>query len=469
MKKLLFISMIISLCILLPLVGCVGEASHVEIEPTLSVATPSPIKVTLSQSPTGTLSNTATFTPETELASTSTLEPSAKATSIPPTSRPPIPILLQANMSTTSIVCSQVKAYVNIQQETNNESWELMDFVFDSEGVIDFLMWSDRPYPGPTPTPFVGPIEGGGVPPSEFSRSSRVLLKRQTWNFNSGSLVESLVTSQDAILSPCDHDCPLDVISVAPDNSWQLLQITDASDEYQGLWLANQETVTNLIPYVPVDSQWQWSSDSRLLWLIYTLHDKSGESYGSESMVVDLTAPNSPRIVFQSWGENQYQLQSPPNLLSPDDYNLVFSPVEKTVLLYKHIGSSSRIPPDNLLDVYAMDITQNPPQLLNTYEARYPFLIDWSDTLQDFIILELNETGAIIYTLNNDNVYEIPMEVLKQMPEVLGMDGQFRINFSDAVDVISLNINLEGVAISPAKEHVVLMSWNRAWSFSCLD
>lgn len=469
MRKLLYISVIVSLGILFILVGCVGEVAHIETEPTFSVATPSPIQVTLPQATTEIPSNTTTFVPETKLASTSTLEPSAKATSIPPTPTPPIPILLEANTSTTSIVCSQVKAYVNIQQETNNKSWELMDFVFDNEGVIDFLMWSDRPYPDPTPTPFVGPIEGGGVPPSEFSRSSRVLLKGHTWDFNSGSLVESMVTGQDAIQSPCDYDCPLDVISVAPDNSWQLLQITDTPDEYQGLWLVNQETVTNLISYVPVDSQWQWSSDSRLLWLIYTLHDKNGESYGSESMVVDLTEPDLPRFVFQSWGENQYQLQSPPNLLSPDDYNLVFSPVEKTVLLYKHIGSSSRIPPDNLLDVYAMDITQNPPQLLNTYEARYPFLIDWSDALQDYIILELSSTGAIISTLNSNIVYEIPMKVLKQMPEILGTDGQFRTDFSDDVDVISLNINLERVAISPALENMVLMSWNKAWAFSCSD
>ena len=221
-----------------------------------------------------------------------------------------------------------------------------------------------------------------------------------------------------------------------------------------------------MIPYVPVSSQWKWSNDGRMLWLIYTLQDIDGETYASESMIVDLTTPVSPQIVFQSWDSNQSQS---PNLLSPDEYELIFSPVDKTVLSYEFIASSEPNPPDDLLEVYRIDVSQNPPQLLDTYEAHYPFLIDWSDTLQDFLVLELSSTGAVLYTLNKNVVYEIPMSVIEQMPQVLGMDGQIRTDFSAEVNMMSLHSNLKRVAISPNLQHVVLMSRNRAWAFSCSD
>lgn len=447
MRKSVFASMLISLCLLLPLVGCMGEDAHFETEPMLSLATLAPTRTLSVPSSTETAPATATATAEPESDSTPTPEPSVTATTIPHTPTPAMPVLLEANTAVAPIVCSQFKSYINIQQETNNVSWRLMDFVFEKEDVITFLMWSDRPYPGPTPTPIVGPIEGGGVPPGEFSMSKRRLLKGQTWEFNNDTLVESPVTTQSAMNNPCDQDCPLEVVGVAPDNSWQLLQITDAPADYQGLWLVNEESALNLIPYVPSSSQWQWSSDSQMLWLVYILHDNSGESYGSESMVVNLTAPALPQITFRSWDETGYQSQSPPTLLSPDEYTLVFSPVDKTVLLYEHMGSFSLTPPDNPVDVYIIDVTQNPPQLLDTYKARYPFLIDWSDTLQDFVILELSTTGAVIYTLNNDVVYEIPMGVLK-------------------------NINLDlgrRVAISPDQKNIVLMTSTNAWAYSCSD
>lgn len=455
MRKLLFISICMNLCILLPLVSCTAEGSHVEIKPTLPSATLSPTPVTLLQSTIEITSVIATPMPESELINVPTLEPPDTTTPTATSTMAALPHLTNATIS--PLVCSEVKSFINIQQKTNNVSRRLMDFVFEQEDALTFLMWSDRPYLDSTPTPPTGL-------PTELGRSHRVLLKGQTWDLNNGQLVESSITEQNATQNPCDQNCLLEVVSIAPDNNWQLLQITTAPADYQGLWLVNQKTVQNLVPYVPPNSKWRWSNDSHMLWLTYTLVDISGESYGSESMVVDLTVPDSAQIVFQSWDVNQA-----PNLLSPDEYDLVFSPTDKTVLSYEHIGSSDLIPPDNQLDVHIIDVAQNPPQLLDTYQVHYPFLIDWSDTLQDFLILELDTTGASIYTLSNDVVYEIPMVVLKQMPEVLGMDGQFRKDFSDEVDVISLNINLERIAISPTLEHVVLMSRNRAWAFSCSD
>jgi hypothetical protein len=469
MKKLLFAAMFISLCIFLSLVGCMGEGFQVGVEPTVSVATLSPTPMASLQSATETAFVIATATTKSEPVSTPTLEPSATDTPIPPTPTPTMPTLLQPNTAATPIMCSQFKSYINIQQETDNARW-LMDFVFEQEDVITFLMWSDRPYPGPTPTPFVGTIEPGGPPPGEFSQSRRVLLKGQTWDFNRETLVETPVTEQDAIQNPCDQDCPLEVIGVAPDNSWQLLQITEAPAEYQGLWLVNEETVYNLVPYVSIFSDWRWSADSRMLWLFYMLQDRGGETYGSERLVVDLAAPALPRIVFRSWDAGQWQWL---NFLPPsrDGYEFVFSPADKTVLAYEFFGAPSLIPEDNRLYVYHIDFSADPPHLQDVYEARFPTLIDWSESLQDFVVTELSSAGAAIYALNHEVVYEIPMEVvIGQMPQLLGRDGQTRTDFDAEEIMLRFYWNIERVAISPDLQHVVLMSERgEAWAFSCLD
>ncbi len=462
--------MFISLCIFLSLVGCTGEGFQVGIEPTVSVATLSPTPMASLPSTTETALTTATATAKPEPVSTPTVEPPATVTPIPPTPTPTMPALLQPNTATTPVVCRQFKSYINIQQETNNARW-LMDFVFEQEDVITFLMWSDRPYPESSPTPVITPISEGGGPPyplGELSQSRRVLLKGQTWDFNTGTLVETPVTEQDAIQNPCDQDCPLEVIGVAPDNSWQLLQITEAPAEYQGLWLVNEETVYNLVPYVPIFSDWQWSTDSRMLWLLYMLQDGSGETYGSERMVVDLAAPALPRIVFQSWDADQSQWL---NFLPPsrDGYGFVFSPADKTVLAYEYFGAPSLIPQDNRLYVYHIDFSADPPHLQDVYEARFPTLIDWSEALQDFVVTELSSAGAAIYALNHEVVYEIPMEVIKHMPRLVGVDGQIRTDLNTEIDITALYLRLERVAISPDLQHVVLVSDSEAWAFSCLD
>jgi hypothetical protein len=472
MRKLLFVFMFIGSGILLLLAGCTGEGFQVEIEPTAPVATLSPTPVAALPSATETALATAIATAEPEPVSTPTLEPSAMATPILPTPTPTIPALLQPNRATMPVVCRQFKSYINIQQETNNVSNWLMNFVFEQEDVITFLMWSNRPYPESSPTPVITPVSEGGGPPyplGELSQSRRVLLKGQTWDFNTGTLVETPVTEQDAMQNPCDQDCPLEVIGVAPDNSWQLLQITEAPAEYQGLWLVNEETVYNLVPYVPFFSDWRWSADSRMLWLLYTLQYIDGETYGAEDMVVDLATPALPRIVFRSWDAGQWQWL---NYLPPsrDGYEFVFSPADKTMLAYEYFGAASLIPQDNRLYVYHIDFSADTPHLQEVYEARFPTRIDWSEALQDFVVTELSSAGAAIYALNHEVVYEIPMEVIKHMPRLVGVDGQIRTDLNTEIDITPLYWRLTRIAISPDLQHVVLMSERgEAWAFSCSD
>jgi RHS repeat-associated protein len=321
-----------------------------------------------------------------------------------------------------------------------------MDYFFEDDNNITFLIWSDRPNFDTRPFPI---------------NYAWVQLTGLTWDFKYNVFTESSITEQQPMQKPYLEDYPVEVVGVSPNNEWQLLQITEAPEAYQGFWLVNKKTVTQIVPYVPSSIKWQWSNDSEMLWLIHTIHDISGDSYAIQSVVVDLAGTDAPQTVFNSWDTDMS-----PNLLSPTEpepYELVFSPAHKTVLSYKNIEVDEALL-NQPLTVYSLDVSQNPPQQIEVFEVTPPFFIDWNDTLQDFVIIELSETGGEIYTLDRSFVYKIPIEIIKQMPNLLGENDQGR---TDANVAAYLNANLKGIGISPDLHHVVLMMRNKAWAFSC--
>ncbi len=147
----------------------------------------------------------------------------------------------------------------------------------------------------------------------------------------------------------------------------------------------------------------------------------------------------------------------------PEPYELVFSPAHKTVLSYQIIQFDEALL-NQPLTVYLLDVSQSPPQQTDVFAITPPFFIDWNNTLQDFVIIELSETGGEIYTLDRSFVYEIPIEIIRQMPNLLRANDQDRTNASLAA---YLNANLISIGISPDLHHVVLMMSYEAWAFSC--
>lgn len=319
-----------------------------------------------------------------------------------------------------------------------------MDYFFEDENKITFLIWSDRPDFDTRPFPI---------------NYSWMLLRGLSWDFKDGVYTEHSITDQQPLQMPYPEDYPIEVVSVSPNNEWQLLQITEAPEEYQGFWLVNQETVTHIIPYGPTLIDWQWSDDSEMLWFFHTLHDISGDSYGSQRVRVDLTGTDAPQIVFSS----RDTAMKPDSLLPSESYGLVFSPAHKTVLSYELLNIDEALL-NQPVTVYMFDVSHNPPQQIETFELTPPFSIDWSDTSQNFVIIELSETGAEIYTLDRSFVYQIPIEIIRQMPNFLSENDQGR---TDANVSAYLNVNLRVIGISPDFHHVVLMTRSKAWAFSC--
>ncbi len=419
------------------LMGCTSQVSPLTEEtmlPTVTVLTTEPTK-------------TATADAESTSLATPTREPVVTATwTVAPTITvtPTVVATPTVLYPTSLMVCDQVPTYINIQEEMNNRAHRFMDYFFEDENKIAFLIWSDRPNFDTRPFPI---------------HYDWMLLKGLTWDFKHNGFTERSITDQQPIQKPYIEDYPVEVVSVSPNNEWQLLQVSEAPEEYQGFWLVNQETVTQIVPYVPSLIDWKWSDDSEMLWLFHTLHDISGDSYAGQSVRIDLTGADAPQTVFNSRDNDM----SPGLLLPSESYRLVFSPSHKTVLSYEVINIDEALL-NHPLPVKMFDVSQNPPQQIEAFAITPPFFIDWSNTLQDFVIIELSDTGGEIYTLDRSFVYEIPIEIIKQMPNFLGANDQER---TDANVAAYLNVNLEGVGVSPDLQHILLMTRNKAWAFSC--
>jgi hypothetical protein len=422
------------------LMGCTPQVSpsiEEALLPTVTVLAMESTKIT----PTSAESTlVATPTPEPVVTATWIVTPTIIAT---PTIVS-IPTIVPTGSPTSLMVCDQLPAYVNVQEEMNNRTHRFMDYFFEAENKIAFLIWSDRPNFDTRPFPI---------------HYDWLLLKGVTWDFKGDVFTERSVTDQQPLQMPYPEDYPIEVVGVSPNNQWQLLQVTEAPEEYQGFWLVDQETVTQIVPYVPSLIDWKWSDDSEMLWLFHTLHDVSGDSYAGQSVRIDLMGTDAPQTVFTSRETDM----SPSLLLPSESYQLVFSPVRKTVLSYELINIDEALL-NHPLPVKMFDVSQNPPQQVEAFEVTPPLFIDWNDALQDFVIIELTETGGEIYTLDRSFVYKIPIEIIKQMPNFLGANDQER---TDANVAAYLNVNLIGLGISPDLNHVVLMTRNKAWAFSC--
>ncbi|MBK6710059.1 MAG: hypothetical protein IPG51_06920 [Chloroflexi bacterium] len=423
------------------LMGCTAQVSLTEETlPTVTILPTEPTKIATADAESTLV---VIPTPEPVVTAAWTVAPTITAT---PTVAP-TPTVVPTGSPTSLMVCDQVPAYINAYEAMNNRKHQLMDYFFEDENKITFLIWSDRPNFDTRPFPI---------------NYAAMLLKGATWDFKSDVFTERSITDQQPLQMPYSEDYPVEVVGVSPNNEWQLLQVSEAPEAYQGFWLVSQETVTHIIPYVPASINWQWSDDSELLWLVHGLYDISGESYAIQRVVIDLTGIDAPQTVFSSRDTDMS-----PNLFSSDSpnppYQVVFSPAHKIVLSYKDIDFDESLL-NQPLTVYSLDVSQNPPQQIEAFEVPSPFFIDWNETLQDFVIIELSETGGEIYTLDRSFVYKIPIEIIKQMPNFLGENDQER---TDANVAAYLNANLIGIGISPDLQHVVLIMRGEAWAFSC--
>lgn len=304
---------------------------------------------------------------------------------------------------------------------------------FESEQVITFEGWAPRSEPvamPPTVESALGESRGAFA-------SSRIQLRSGQLDLANGRLSSRLLAVGEALSNPCSQQCPLEVIGQSPDGQWQLMQVTDWLEEEMGIWLGSSEGATRLVAYVPSSPQWQWSTDSTLLWLTYPDAD-----YGAHAVTVWLDTPPTIRIT-------DYQ-----DVLNPSLYFLAYSPLDSTVRSVPsfELGNArtEEVFSVSLTDVFGkVNGIQTMPGIIAT---------NWNEATQSFVAQVVTADGISFQELPEGKRLLIPNDNLASLFP----------SFTDARRSLPFGISAANdSAVSETGDRLALINSGELWIFEC--
>lgn len=349
---------------------------------------------------------------------TSTVE--ATPTSVPMKSETtPTIELIETPLSNSQsrLICSGPPARFDIQSVLDVYNFSYLYFL-DEETLL-FRGWAPRPVPktsvettAPSPSATQDPSTLGGFV------SARVLLKGGQINLTTGDIISSTLDFTPLLNNPCNANCPIEVIGESPDQQWQLVQISDASESQIGFWILTKNQAIRLVDYVPSASIWQWAEDSSLLWLVHT----TGE-HGADSLVIEL---DEPLITTRSEAGSD-------NPLDATYYFLAFSPQDKTVVSTD--DPFERGLPDKD-EVYIFDLAQSLLHPVETQTISGITNVVWNEATQNYLLSIVQEDGTEIRTLDGEVFVRIPEYQMPRLKFALSPSGTYLAIGYGAVDGI---------------------------------
>lgn len=306
-----------------------------------------------------------------------------------------VPLKSPTNTPTTEtdlvFVCPNPPQQFNIQEHLDIIDIRQLSFINDETIIFDG--WATRPKPEETD-------EADSTQSVDLfapNKSARVWHKAGQLNLTTGAVVSRTLDFTPLINQPCDEKCVLDILSQSPNNEWQLVQISDGQNNQDGVWLVDQEEKIQLLPYVPRSSNWQWSTDSSLLWYVHDL-----EEVGTGAIIVLLNDLEAI-VNVGSYGTD--------NPLNPTSYLTAFSPTNKTILsTVSWAGIEST--PDV---IYLSDLTQNPVKTVATRAVPGVRTVVWDETTQMYLLVVIKEDGLEIQDVDGVVLTKVPLDVFETL------------------------------------------------------
>lgn len=394
--------------------GCV--ASEIEPEtPTYNIS---------EESTTVSISSTLNVTP-TNISEEATITPPSISTMV---ATPTLPVLeTQPSHLNTLRLCSIPPTAFNYREELGISF--ITDLRFINEDLLTFEGWA----PGQVAISTVAPEDI--QPPSTLGSGSFLLsLKAGGLDLTSGNLFTRTLDFAPLLNNPCQEQCTVEIWGQSPDTRWQLIQVSTGIPEEIGVWLVNQGDKIQLVPYVPPGSNWQWATDSSLLW--YTFYDRE---YGVYADAIPLKSPL--HINFYDRVEN--------DVMNPLTNIIAFSPQDKTLLSTEQEAGFN--------ELHTIDLTKNPPTVASTQVITDLVALRWNEATQSFLLEIIRKDGLEFREMGGKSLV-IPMELLyKLYPSVAKGDVE-----------IQEIAPKEHFAISPSGAHLAIAYKNGEIEiFSC--
>lgn len=305
-------------------------------------------------------------------------------------------------------VCAAPPQEFNVREALN---MSILYLRFENEKLLTFEGWTEGSEPVVTPiTPEPTPEMRPG--PNIYTR--RLIVGGQL-NLPEGQFSQRPLSLDSLLNNPCGEACPLEIIGQSPNREWQLIQVHDWLVEKSGIWLVGKKEMIRLIPYI-THLQWQWATDSSLLWIVY-----NDPELGGYTLVAQLDNP----IVIRGTGPITEDL---PYLLDPWYFIVAFSPVDKVAISTTSF-EFPRLDSDELFTINLTDtftVTDSPriiPGIVTT---------NWNEGTQSFLLEVVTESGSgvEIQDMSENTLITIPrstLEMFHSLPNEGPLEPFFRI------------------------------------------
>lgn len=416
-KKLVFTLLIIVLISFL--LACRGPHKSLSLTSTMNSAsteTRTPLNATTTNTAPQPKENVVVFA-TTELVATILPSPSSIVISTPtvePTISP------EANEMVNT--CVTIPIRFDLKNQTGIYSLSQISFLDDQ--TIMFSGWARRDLPTPevitTPTTSLNLNED--IVPSDW-----ITLKWGQLNLPNGEVIIQRPAFTPLLHNPCPGGCLLDVIGQSPDNKWQLVQVSSSLSDELGFWLVGQDEAIRLVNFVPTFSNWQWASDSSMLWLVHSLYE-----YGLQSLIVRLDLM-PPVILLEEQQINP--------LFDATRYVSAFNPMAKSILLT--VSEDAGADTDELI---AFDLTESYTQAISTTIIDGLKGVVWNEATQDYLLVVIQEDGLAVTDVDGEILVQVPMETLEIMFPAL----------SNSDLALGLFLPNDSYALSPSGHYLVI-------------
>jgi hypothetical protein len=239
--------------------------------------------------------------------------------------------------------------------------------------------------------------------------------------------------------NPCGEVCPLEIIGQSPNREWQLVQVHDWLVEKSGVWLVGKNEMIRLIPYI-THLQWQWATDSCLLWIVY-----SDPELGGYTLVAQLDNP----VVTRGTGPITQDL---PYLLDPWYHIVAFSPIGKVAIS----TTSFEFPQLDSDELFTINLTDTFTVTASPRVIPGIVTVNWNESTQSFLLEIVKESGVEIQDMSGNTLIVIPrntLEMFHSLPDEGQLEPHFRIG--------------DSYALSPSGAKFAVVNGSRLLLFEC--
>lgn len=334
-------------------------------------------------------------------------------------------------------ICAKLPRRFNFRDTLNINYITHLRFV--NEELLTFEGWSPRPALEARTRLSATSTASESLPIPGPNVSFRILLAAGQLNLASGELVTRTLDFAPLLSNPCGELCPLEILGQSPNEEWQLVQVSDWSENKIGIWLINADETIRLVPYVPGRSTWQWSIDDTLLWYVY-----SGTSYGLNALAVQLDSPIDIVPIEHDRA----------NPLDPLYYLSAFSPRDKTVASTENPFEQG-LPDIDELYIIALNQSPSTPDIT---EVAGLVTVIWNEATQSYLLEIVHEDGIEVRELDGNRILRVPLETIHMLFPALA-EGNMEL----------IGLSLGGnFALSHSGQYLAIAyEYGEIWVFDC--